>query len=262
MIKANTISKVGFIGSGRVATQMAIGLYEKGINIVQIYSRTYNNALSLAEKTEASAIESIKDFNKSIDIIIISISDNAFLELDLSSINEETLVVHTSGSLGMDLLSERKKYGVFYPLQTFNFFDKPLWNKIPFCVEANSPINLQKLKSLAMILSNNVYEINSKERSVLHLSAVFVCNFTNSMYAIGEEILDESGISLDILRPLIEETAKKVMTNSPKKLQTGPAVRNDEKIIEKHISSLNKTPDYADIYKLMTKIISKQQKTI
>jgi len=262
MINANTIHKVGFIGSGRVATQMAIGLYEKEINIVQIYSRTYNNALSLAEKVSATAIDSIKNFDKSIELIIISISDNAFLELDLSSINEETLIVHTSGSLGIDLLSERKEYGVFYPLQTFNFFDKPIWNKIPFCLEANSSTNLQKLNNLAKTLSNNIYEINSKERSVLHLAAVFVCNFTNSMYAIGEEILDESNISLDILRPLIEETAIKVMFNSPKKLQTGPAVRNDKEIIDKHIASLHKTPDYAEIYKLMTEIINKQQQNI
>jgi predicted short-subunit dehydrogenase-like oxidoreductase (DUF2520 family) len=259
MIVENEISKVGFIGSGKVATQLAIALNEKRIEVTQVYSRNIDNATVLAEKVDASAIVSITDFNKDLDLIIVSISDSAFKLLDLSSVAKDTIVVHTSGSLSIDVLEQQDNYGVFYPLQTFNMFDKPDWNKIPICIETSNERIGEKLKILAKVLSNNIYDINSTERANLHLAAVFVCNFTNSMYAIGEELLDKNKISFDLLRPLIEETANKVMTKSPKILQTGPAVRNDKSIIKKHIDKLEATPDYADIYRLMTNVIYKQQ---
>jgi predicted short-subunit dehydrogenase-like oxidoreductase (DUF2520 family) len=39
------------------------------------------------------------------------------------------------------------------------------------------------LESLARDISNNVYRVNSAQRKVLHLAAVFACNFTNHLYA-------------------------------------------------------------------------------
>lgn len=262
MFKEDVIAKVGFIGSGKVATQMAIVLSEKGIDVAQIYSRNYKNASILAAKVNALAIESVKDFVEYLDLIIVSISDSAFNSIDLSAIGKDIMIVHTSGSLPMDYLKNHKNYGVFYPLQTFNKFDKTNWDKIPICIEANSTSNTKKLKVLAKLLSNSIFDINSRQRAVLHLSAVFVCNFTNAMYVIGDELLDESEINIDILRPLIEQTAINAINNSPKQIQTGPATRNDTTIIEKHIRSLEKHKDYAEIYKLMTKVIYKQQNNI
>ncbi len=259
MIANKEISKVGFIGSGKVATQLAISFYDRGIDVAQIYSRNFDNALTLAKKTGAAAISEISGFDKDLDLIVISISDSAFGDLELFSLPQNTLIVHTSGSLSIDVLRGIKNHGVFYPLQTFNMYDKPNWDTIPICIEANTENNIYKLKNLARLFSKKIFDINSKERAILHLSAVFVCNFTNALYAIGEEILDKNNISFDLLRPLIEETAKKTMIKSPKLLQTGPAVRNDRLIIDKHIQSLADNTDYAKIYKLMSKIIYKQQ---
>jgi len=262
MFTEKLISKIGFIGSGKVATQLAIACADKGFDVTHIYSRNLQNASTLADKVNAKAIENISDFSESMDLIIVSISDSAFSSIDFSAIEKDIMIVHTSGSLSMDVLNSRINYGVFYPLQTFNKFGKPDWDKIPICIEANLSENVQKLNNLASFLSKSVYEINSLQRATLHLSAVFVCNFTNAMYVIGEDLLDESNISLDILRPLIEETSKNAINNSPKQIQTGPAVRNDKPIIEKHIKNLENHADYEEIYKLMTKIIFKQQNSI
>lgn len=262
MFIEKSIYKIGFIGSGKLATQLAMALYDKGIDVAQIYSRNFQNASILADRVKAEAIEKISDFSESTDIVIVSISDSAYSTIDLSVIKKDIIIVHTSGSLSIDVLKSRINCGVFYPLQTFNKYDIPDWNKIPICIEADSLENSQKIKNLASLLSKNIYDINSVQRASLHLAAVFVCNFTNSMYAIGEELLDEKEISLNLLRPLIEETAKNAIKNSPKYIQTGPAVRNDKPILEKQIESLKHHKDYAEIYKLITKIIQKQQKSI
>jgi hypothetical protein len=68
----------------------------------------------------------------------------------------------------------------------------------------------------------------------LHVAAVFVNNFTNHLYTIGNKICEENQVPFDILKPLILETAHKIMTISPNEAQTGPAKRNDITTIEAH----------------------------
>ena len=106
---------------------------------------------------------------------------------------------------------------------------------------------------MAKKLSNSVYVINSEQRKALHVAAVFVNNFTNYMYKIGDEICKKNEIPFEILQPLILETAKKVAEISPEKAQTGPAIRADSETIKNHLFLLN--DHEKEIYNLMTKSI-------
>jgi len=258
MENSKKIQKIGFIGSGKVATNMATALYKQGFLISQIYSPTAKHAQILAKKVGAESISSIDKFQRNLDLIIISISDSALSQLDLSSIEKNILVCHTSGSIDMAVLNTRNNYGVFYPLQTFSNQRHIEFSSIPICIEANDINSLNRLLALGNSISNNVSEIDSQKRSVLHLAAVFVCNFTNAMYAIGENILKEANIDFDLLRPLIEETAHKVIHHSPQEVQTGPALREDKLIMDKHISDLKDNKDFVEVYKLISKIIHKE----
>ncbi len=246
---------VGFIGSGNVASKLAETLFNANINISQIYSNTFENAEMLANKVNAKAIKSINDFYENTDIIIISISDKSLSTIDYKQLPANSLICHTSGSVDMQVLNDCKNHGIFYPLQTFSKHTDIDISNIPFCLEANSEENLNILWTLAENLSSNVQKINSEQRKKLHLSAVFACNFTNAMYSIAEDLLAESELDFNILRPLIEETAKKALGNSPHQIQTGPAIRNDDTIMNKHIESLNHSPKYAELYSLMSDII-------
>ena len=132
-------------------------------------------------------------------------------------------------------------------------------NEVPFYIEANNDETKNTLLDLAKSLSNNVNEINSEQRKKIHLAAVFACNFSNYMYSISEDILNQSNIDLDILKPLIIETAKKIQNNSPKTMQTGPAKRNDDVVLKNHIELLANSKDYQDIYKIITDNIIKRK---
>jgi len=105
---------------------------------------------------------------------------------------------------------------------------------------------------LAKFISGNVYEINSHQRKSLHLAAVFVSNFVNHMYHIGNDICKENRIPFKILQPLIKETAEKIVNLDPIEAQTGPARRNDLQTMEMHIGQL-KSKTQKEIYKLLTK---------
>ncbi len=168
------------------------------------------------------------------------------------------LTVHTSGSIPLEILNKvSENHGVLYPLQTFSKSREVDFSNIPICVEANSAENLEKLKSVAKALSNNIYEVDSEQRKVLHLAAVFACNFPNFMYTIADKILRDSDIDFDILRPLIKETAEKIQDVKPAEAQTGPAIRNDEKILSGHMEMLNDFPQLKELYKLISAEIKK-----
>jgi predicted short-subunit dehydrogenase-like oxidoreductase (DUF2520 family) len=91
----------------------------------------------------------------------------------------------------------------------------------------------------------------------MHIAGVFACNFTNHMYALAEEILHAHKISFSVLFPLIRETSEKVKLNSPKSMQTGPVVRNDQITINKHIELLQNAPDLKKMYLIVSESIKK-----
>src|SRR5690606_8436070 len=111
--------------------------------------------------------------------------------------------------------------------------------------EASDEITYTRLAELAASLSIRVFPCDSRQRLALHMAAVFACNFTNHLYAIGAAILREHALDFDLIRPLIFETAEKVMEHQPEDVQTGPAVRHDTGTIQKHLAALNGRPDLA-----------------
>jgi hypothetical protein len=93
------------------------------------------------------------------------------------------------------------------------------------------------------------------------VAAVFVNNFTNHLYHLGNEICKEHQVPFDILKPLILETAQKIITLSPEEAQTGPAIRKDKKTIETHQVFLS-NKNQLNIYKTLTKSIQDNGKKL
>lgn len=252
--------KIVSIGAGNVATHLCKILKKSGQEILQIYSRTEKSAKELADKIKCDYAIDLKEINKEADIYIFSISDNAILQV-LEKINiENKFFVHTAGSISMDIFKEKtNNFGVFYPFQTFSKNKEISFAEIPIFIEANTKENEISLKKIASKITKIQRVVNSEERKYLHLTAVFACNFVNSMYAVAEEILIENNLDFDFLLPLIKETAEKASQNSPLKVQTGPAVRNDKNVIDKHLKLLSHLPKYKKLYSFVSEIILQQR---
>ena len=148
-----------------------------------------------------------------------------------------------------------ERYGVFYPMQTFSKQREVNFQEVPFFVEAKRPEDVEFLKAVAATLSEKVYEASSEQRKSLHLAAVFICNFTNHMYALAADLLEKYNLPFDVMLPLIDETARKVHELAPRDAQTGPAVRYDENVMNNHLAMLVDSPALQEIYKLMSKSI-------
>jgi predicted short-subunit dehydrogenase-like oxidoreductase (DUF2520 family) len=185
------------------------------------------------------------------DVTIIAVSDDAIAAVSSKVTN--SFVVHTSGSFPMKSLENKTRKGVFYMLQTFSKEKEIHFSEVPFCLEAENERDAFLLETLAKSIGNKSYSLNSEQRKALHVAAVFVNNFTNHMYKIGSDICEENKVPFEILKPLIKETATKIETLSPKKAQTGPAVRNDQKTIKNQLELLD--IDQQKIYTILTKSI-------
>ncbi len=254
------IKKLGFIGAGNVAWHLSIVLNKSGLNIVQVISRTLDSAQKLGDKVSAEFSDSLDDMSKEVDLWIIAIPDDAIQTVCKRFPFIPKFAVHTSGSIALEVLEGKaKEIGVFYPLQTFSKQREVNMQEVPFCIEAENRGFFDNLEFLAKQISSKVYPISSKERRELHLAAVFACNFTNAMYTIAEDLLEQKNLDFEILHPLIEETAQKAIDNSPKEMQTGPAIREDDKTINNHLKGLD-NQEYQKLYRLMSDIIKQRNK--
>ncbi len=237
-----------------------MALFNEGYFISQVYSRKQKNADALSKKIKAEAISDLKKLSTDSSIYIIAIKDDAITSIAKQLKLKDKIIVHTSGTSSIDVLKKcSKNIGVFYPLQTFSKDRKANFKTIPICIEANNTATSSTLLYFAKSISANVQKINSEERKKIHLAAVFACNFSNHMYAISEKLLAKDNLSLDLLKPLIEETANKIKNNKASTVQTGPAIRNDKKTMSAHLKLLSNEKDMQKIYELISKSIAKKQ---
>lgn len=244
--------KVVIIGSGNVA-QHLISAFKKAENIelLQAYSRNKNN---LSQLLDANKIISNYDELKEADLYIIAVTDEVIKTVSESLPFTNKLIAHTSGSVAMEDLCDSNRKAVFYPLQTLSKKKGVNFKEVPLCLETQNKIDLELLNEIAISISDKVYEVDSDQRKSLHVAAVFVSNFANHLYKIGNDICIEHKVPFDILKPLILETSKKVQVLAPIDAQTGPAKRNDTTTINKHLSILT-DENQKEIYKILTKSI-------
>ncbi len=246
--------QLAIIGTGNVAFHLAKAFSSaKNVTLSQVLGR---NAESLKDFEHFTPVSTNIKSIANVDVILIAVSDNAIGAIAKDLQDTEALVVHTSGSTSIEELSNLKRYGVFYPLQTFS---KPIeldYSKIPFCIEAKLQADLELLESLATGLNASYFYINSEKRAALHLAAVFGNNFGNHILTVAEKLCNQHEVSFELLKPLMQETVKKAFIIGPEAAQTGPAKRGDHKTIDKQKESLN-NPELQKLYTSLTEAILK-----
>ncbi len=254
--------RISFIGAGKVSGALCRQMHLSGCKILKIVSRTGAGGRSLARSCNASW-SSDYDFSDSEDLIIAAVPDDKLSEI-LARVKcpDSTVVAHTAGSLGLDLFPASMKHtGVFYPLQTFSANRNISFTDLPFFLEASDDHSSIILQNIAESMGSKVHFIDTEHRRLLHVAAVFACNFTNHMLTAGKQITRKAGFTFDVLEPLINETVRKALENGPENSQTGPAYRSDKGTIKRHIDLLSFSPELQGIYNEVTKSIMKFYKT-
>jgi predicted short-subunit dehydrogenase-like oxidoreductase (DUF2520 family) len=252
------VRTISFIGSGNVATHLAVALKTAGFDIREIYSQTFENADVLAKKVDATAIRRIEDLDTVSDLYLVSVPDSSIKAVAGQLQQVEGIVAHTSGISPMNVLEKMTIFGVFYPLQTFSKQRQVDISKVPFCIEASSKETMGHLKKVALRLSPSLFEMGSDQRQYLHLAAVLVNNYSNYLYQVAFDLLETINIDHTVLMPLIKETVSKIKTLHPEDAQTGPARRNDAETIDKHLRILKDNPAYKELYQIFARQLTEK----
>ena len=240
------------IGSGNVAYHLAKAFVLNNIPLAQIFGR---NEMAVQEISKELHIPFSTQKLEDADLYIICVSDNSVEEVSKLITKKDCLVVHTSGSLPKEVLTGEYRKASFYPLQTFSKSKELNYTKIPFFIESENEADKELLFDIASKISENVMESNHEKRKYIHLTAVFACNFVNHLFSRAKEISDSQQIPFDYFLPLIDETVQKIYEIEPKLAQTGPAVRNDIRVLQLHEQLLQ--GESLEIYKTMNHSIKK-----
>lgn len=242
------------VGSGNVAWNLANAFSKAGIPIHGICSRNKESGFELCKTFNIPCIEE-KHIFKLQGIFILAITDKA-IEHIASHIDKKSIVIHTSGSTDIAILQKtHHQSGVFYPLQTFNKYKEVDFSTIPILIEYSTNDIKSLLYLWAYKLNTQVTDCNSADRMKYHVAAVFACNFVNHMLAITENWLNENHLDINLLKPLINETVHKALQQGAYISQTGPAIRNDQITIEKHLKALESHVNLKKIYSFVTESI-------
>ena len=229
------------IGKGNVATNLDYAFRKKGIACQMVSSREGLDQLPQA------------------NVYIYAVKDEALASV-VAQVQgrERSLHLHTSGTMPITVFGEDKPHaGIFYPFQTFSkarvIED---FSTVPVFFEARGIDDISAVYSLALAITSHVYEATQHDRERLHVAGVFTNNFTNLMYTMAAELLQNTHIPFKALLPLIDETAAKVHTLSPRDAQTGPARRGDENVMNHHLELLN--DEQRQVYQLLSAAIRKR----
>ncbi len=240
---------ISFAGAGRVAEALCREMFKAGHRIVNIVSRNEENGKHLASRFNARWSDHLL-FPDICNLIIVAVPDNSLKEV-LAEIScpKQSIVVHTAGSYGMDIFPAGcTRKGVLYPLQTFTKGRELSLAGVPFFTEASDGEISQILDSLVVSIGGVVHAAGTADRKMLHLAAVFACNFVNHNLTLARQVAGMGGFDFSVLEPLIRETVSKACDNGPENSQTGPAVRNDTLTLSGHLELLSFSPEMKDLY--------------
>lgn len=230
--------KIAIIGAGSVGTNLHHAFEIKGIKTELVHARPLT--------ADPSAVLALPQA----DVYIYTVADHALKEV-VSLVNAPKAIhLHTSGSMPMSVFGEDKPHaGVMYFFQSFSrelLIDD--WSGIPCIIEGRNIDDIAAIYSLAQSLTSRIYEANQHDRERLHIAGIFANNYTNLMYRMAADVLRSTRIPFEALLPLIDQTAAKVHTLSPKDAQTGPASRADTEVIGHHIEILEQKTDEGEFF--------------
>lgn len=252
--------KIVFIGAGNVATHLAKAMTTAGHTIVQMWSRDIRHAAESADVVGAAAIDRLEDLYREADFYIMAVPDDHIGEISGLMPLVEGIVLHTSGSVAIDAIRQKKRGVVWFP-HTFVKGTAMEYDDLQCCYEGSSSEVEMKILEMLKGVAHSTYRLDSEQRRWAHLASVVTNNFCHALNTLGEQIMNEHNMDYAMLRPLVMATAQRAMEPNLAARQTGPAARHDEKTMTAHRQMLAGMPEAQRAYEAMTELIQSFQKS-
>jgi predicted short-subunit dehydrogenase-like oxidoreductase (DUF2520 family) len=151
-----------------------------------------------------------------------------------------TVVLHLSGSLGLDVLAGHARRGSMHPLvplPTPAIGAERLRSGITLAV-AGDPA----ARTVAEALGGTVVEVEDGDRAAYHAAAVIAANHLVALMGQVERIAGSVGLPLDAFAGLMRAATEDALALGPRAALTGPAARGDWETVERHRTAIAGLP--------------------
>ncbi len=247
--------RVAIIGTGNVAWHFCRIFQMEGHTIAGVFSRNAENARHFAIENNTATIDELENIPSDVQLVVLAVSDEAISEVS-AKIKTEALVIHTSGTTPLSALSNTRT-GVVWAIHSMRKGIPSSYKQTPFIIETKNESDKSIIYQAFHSFEKNIYYANSEQRLRIHLAAVVANNFVNHLFTISEKLVNDSGITFDIIKPMIDAHVEGIHNTSPLHLQTGPAIRNDKTTINQHLELLHSQPELMNLYQMLTDSIQK-----
>jgi predicted short-subunit dehydrogenase-like oxidoreductase (DUF2520 family) len=173
-----------------------------------------------------------------VDLLVIATPDSQVGRVSaMVAPVEGTVVIHLSGSLGLDALATHRRRGSLHPLMplpTPAIGAQRLRSGITFAV-AGDPMTT----SVAGALGGRVVEVDDSQRPAYHAAATIAANHLVALVGQVERVATSIGLPLDAFADLMRAATDDALALGPRRALTGPASRGDWDTVDRHRRALS-----------------------
>jgi predicted short-subunit dehydrogenase-like oxidoreductase (DUF2520 family) len=253
-------TRIGFIGSGKLAGALAPLLAEAGYRVELVSSRSAASAETLAQRIAGAVASTVARVADDADLVFITTPDAAIRAVAASvRWRPGQAVVHTSGVESSEALAAAAEQGAlvgsFHPLQTFADAEtaRAILPGSLFAIEAEGPLR-DFLGEVAESLGGSTIYLRPEDKAIYHAAAVLVSNYSVLLMKVAADLWLRLGIdrqtALAGLLPLLRGTVRNLESLGLPAALTGPISRGDVVTVERHLAALNEAaPEVASLYK-------------
>ena len=231
--------KIAIYGTGKAAHFLARAIASVGdsqqVELVGVDARDKKELQGFANQYECAILPISAWACELIDLAFLAVSDSAIFQLSTILPEASYHVVHMSGMTSISALEKHRKTGVFWP--GFSLIPQNLPSEKNFIIEGSSESVANQLQRFAALIGGHGTVLPYSTRRKLHLAATIMNNFTNSLWAVSQEILGHEDLT-NMLLPLAKQSASNLSLQNAWENQTGPAIRHDEPTLAAHLAEL------------------------
>lgn len=208
---------VRFIGPGRAGRSLAAALGSHGWHVAGLLGRG----------------DDVRDAAAGVDVLVLSTPDDAVAPV-AAAVRPcpSTVVVHLSGSLGLDVLAPHPRRAALHPLVPLPdpaAGAERLAGGVTFAV-AGEPVAGEMARSLG----GRVVTVADRDRAAYHAAACIAANHVVALLGQVERVAGAAGLPLDAFLDLTRAAVDDVARLGPRRALTGPAARGDWATLGRH----------------------------
>jgi predicted short-subunit dehydrogenase-like oxidoreductase (DUF2520 family) len=217
------VHTIRIIGPGRAGSSLAAALSCRGWSVVGFLGRH----------------DDLIDAARGVDAVVIAVPDDVVASVAQQvAPSPTTIVLHLSGSLGLDALAPHPRRAALHPLVPLPNTEvgaARLGSGVTFAV-AGDPIAHEMVESLG----GHMVTVADADRATYHAVACMAANHVVALLGQVERVAEQVGLSLEAFLPLARAAVEDVAELGPRAALTGPARRGDWATLSRHLDALPK----------------------